>query len=152
MSDSRDQRFCLRWFFFRFTGSVPLDCVVALHLLRTWVGASCKDDVPYFGVRMADGALAFLVKFPVDGGRRGSHSPGTLALVEQTLQSRVTMIFMEIGCCKEYMHLNARDWIGTLDKNDNVADFGSAKLLQSFKDEMVPYLEYETLFVPECVT
>lgn len=61
------------------------------------------------------------------------------------------MIFMDIGCCKEYVHLNTRDWIGTLDKNDNVADFSSAKLLQSFKDEIIPYLEYETLFVLECV-
>ena len=51
------------------------------------------------------------------------------------LDSDATTSWTSLGCCYETVHLNARDWDGTLRRVDNVADFGYESVLEDFAKE-----------------
>lgn len=107
-----------------------------------------EDLMRVYGVRMASGALCFIVKFADDGIGRANLPAYTEEcfgdfIRELSLKSDTFGSWTHLGCCEQQVHFNGRDWLDTLDCRTNVSCFGESRLLSTFREEIVPYLAYK---------
>lgn len=139
--------FCRRWYFFSCAGSISNTPGAILDDLRYNLKIGDNDNnMRVFGVRMATGCLCFLVCFG-DRGRVLNLTQLMMWIHDLGVRSKADASWTPLECCAEKVHFNGRDWLGTLERLDNVSSFGDCSVLSSFREDVQPYLGYERLFI-----
>lgn len=141
--------FCRRWYFFSCVGTVSNTPGAILNDLRCNLKIHDNDNsVRVFGVRMATGSLCFLISFGGHGrDLTDSSYESTMRVQDFASKSKVNAAGTFLGCCAEQVHFNARDWLGILERLDNVSSFGDSSILSSFREDVQPYVTYERLLM-----
>ena len=104
----------------------------------------CNRDMRFYGVRVADGTLAILVRLDVPWKQDADFPVSTENRFRQlTVACKVTACWTPLACCAEQVHCNGKDWCSTLTRVDNVTDFGDMSLLPVFKEIVFPYSNYQ---------
>lgn len=133
---NKSLQLCCRWCFYRRGGPSHLrEASSTLRLLRRYVEAQ-DSAMNFFGVRMVDGTLCFLLRFEYKGKEPGGFAARLRRGFMAMNNIDKTSSWDSLGCCAEDVDLSVKDWLGTLVRTDNVADLGDESVLISFREEI----------------